>query len=200
MISLRMLFSRHAFHSLWKSFSTCNIHFYRSWLWKLSRKERLDALSLGLLLVTVTRWSRTRQHSKGQGMLGGNNCSKGKSINHQLCVRAGSSIKDHSSCSFVYTQKFSLPTLWPTLKTRFFSKKESALITFQIGNSFGNRGHSTYLITHCSRGIYWPWYWETSWRHCATLLSMILFWKSYFLALGLRPDTKSQMILSSLWS
>lgn len=122
-------------------------------------------------------------------MLGGNNCSKRKSINHQLCIRAGRSINDHSSCSFVYTQKFSLPTLWPTLKTRFFSKKESAVITFQIRNSFGNRGHSTYLITHCSREIYWPWYWETSWRPCATLLSMILLWKSFFLALVHHPDT-----------
>ena len=93
----------------------------------------------------------TRQ---GAGHAWGKNCSKRKSINHQLCIGAGRSINDHSSCRFVYTQKFSLPTLCSTLKTRLFSKKESLLIAFQIINSFGNMGHSTYLITRCSRGIY----------------------------------------------
>lgn len=128
----------------------------------------------------------TRQ---GAGHAWGKNCSKRKSINHQLCIGAGRSINDHSSCRFVYTQKFSLPTLCSTLKTRLFSKKESLLITFQIINSFGNMGHSTYLITRCSRGIYWPWRWETSWRPCATLLRRILLSKPFSLALGHRPDT-----------
>lgn len=128
----------------------------------------------------------TRQ---GAGHAWGKNCSKRKSINRQLCIGAGRSTNDHSSCRFVYTQKFSLPTLCSTLKTRLFSKKESLLIAFQIINSFGNMGHSTYLITRCSRGIYWPWRWETSWRPCATLLRRILLSKPFSLALGHRPDT-----------